>query len=162
MDFRDIGLLIGLTVFLVYVAYVWGRFGVQESISISFYDFPNHDRWVFRCFIWILSTAIIISGIGWHIPYFFIGGALLTLVGFFSSILIKRRYIVHMIGAIGGIISCYIGVLVADLTTGIIAGIGIIIQSLLCYIFAKKEHFIWNLEIACFTFLMGSLLYLNY
>ena len=161
MGFKEISLIIAVVVFVLYVAYVWGRFGIQKSISISYYEFPNGDRWAFRVFIWILSLAIILAGIGWGTPFFLLGGGLLSLVGFFSRIKVKRKFIVHMVGAIGGILSCYIGVLVMDLKLGLVAGGCIIIQSLACYIYGRKEHYIWNIEIACFTWLMGSLLYLT-
>ena len=162
MGFKDISLIIAMAAFILYVAYVWGRFGIQKSISISFYEFPNHNRWVFRTFIWILSIAIILAGIGWDTPFFFIGGVLLSLVGFFSRIKVKRKFIVHMIGAIGGILTCFIGILIMNQTLGFIAGIGIMSQSTACYLWGKKEHIIWNIEIACFVFLMSSLFYLNY
>ena len=75
MGFKEISLIIAEVVFVLYVAYVWGRFGIQKSISISYYEFPNGDRWTFRVFIWILSLAIILAGIGWGTPFFLLGGA---------------------------------------------------------------------------------------
>ena len=40
MGFKEISLIIAVVVFVLYVAYVWGRFGIQKSISISYYEFP--------------------------------------------------------------------------------------------------------------------------
>lgn len=161
MDYKDFSLILATVVFVMYVSYVWGRFGVQKSISISYYDFPNENRWIFRTFIWILSIAIIIAGIGWKTPWFFISGGLLSLVGFFSRIKVKRKYIVHMIGAISGIVAGFIGVFVQNIELGICVFAAIFGQSMF-FLIHKSKNIIWNIEIACFTWIMLALLYMNY
>jgi hypothetical protein len=155
---KNIALLLGIVDFLVYVSYIWGKYGIQKSISISVYDLPVKYRFTFRIFIWILSLAIILAGIGWGSPVFFISGALLSLVGIFTHIKTKWKFIIHMIGAIGGILTCFTGIMLMDSTLGLVIGCLIIIETLLVYLFGNKKHFIWNLEIICFSDLMSALL----
>lgn len=158
---KNVGLLIGISDFLLYVAFIWGRYGIQRSISISFYDLPMKNKFVFRLFIWILSSAIIISGIGWGSPMFLISGLLLSLVGIFTHIKVKWKFKIHMIGAIGGILSCAIGILMLNLNVGLIASGSILLGSLLLLLLGNKKHIIWNIEVICFASLMSALLYLN-
>jgi hypothetical protein len=162
MDFnlvKNIGLLTGIVVFSLYVAYIWGRYGIQKSISISFYDLPPENRIVFRVFIWTLSLSIMLSGIGWKSPMFFASGLLLSLVGVFSDIKVKWKFTVHLTGAIGGILSCWIGLGLINQDIGIIIGILILLQSSILFLVKDREHFIWNVEITCFTYLISGLLY---
>ena len=159
---KNIALLLGITDFLVYVSYIWGRYGVQKSISISVYDLPVKYQYTFRFFVWILSAAIILAGIGWGSSIFLISGSLLSLVGFFCHIKTKWKYHIHMVGAIGGILTCFAGIMWMSSTLGLVVGGLIIVEALLCYLFVDKKHFIWNVEIISFANLMGSLLLLNY
>jgi hypothetical protein len=158
---KNIALLTGIADFLIYVAFIWGRYGIQRSISISFYDLPMDYKIIFRLFIWILSAAIFLCGIGWENPLFFISGPLLSLVGIFTRIKVKWKYVIHMIGAIGGIISCFVAVMMCDLKLGVITCFASILGFMLAFFFGKKEHMIWNVEVVCFATLMSSLLYLN-
>lgn len=160
--FKYVMLLIGTADFLMYISYIWGKFGIQKSISISFYDLVWRDRNIFRFFIWILSASIIVNGIGLDTPLFFISGGLLSLVGIFTRIKVRWKYYIHMVGAIGGIISCAIGVVLLNFNTGIISIISILFITLLTFIFGEKKHILWNIEVICFTSLMSTLLYLNY
>lgn len=159
--FKNVALLVGLVDFLVYVAFVWGKYGIQQSISISFYKWPTDEKILFRFFIWILSLAIILGGIGWGIKTFLISGLLLSLVGIFSRIQIKWVFMIHMIGAIGGIIACYIGIAIINLNIGIIAFLLILVGVILSFIFGNRKNIIWDIEVICFSVLMGSLLYIN-
>jgi hypothetical protein len=158
---KNIALLLGIVDFLEYISYIWGRYGIQKSISISFYDLEWRYRNTFRFFIWILATAIILSGIGWGSPAFLISGLLLSLVGIFSRIQTKWKFIIHMVGAIGGILGCYIGITLLNFNLGLIVGGFILIETLILYLIGNKEHMIWNIEVICFANLMSTLLLMN-
>lgn len=158
---KNIGLLLGLVDFLLYVAFVWGKYGIQKSISISYYEWPTDEKFLFRLFIFILSSAIIISGIGWHIKTFLISGLLLSFVGIFSNINIKWIYRLHMIGAIGGILACFLGIILISLPIGLISAVTALIGFLLVILFGNRKNIIWDIEVICFSTLMASLLYIN-
>lgn len=156
---KSAALTVAIVDFVAYVFYVWGRYGIQSSISISFYDWDRDDRWLFRGFVWILSGAIIFSGIGWGNPIFFVSGSLLSLVGFFTKIKVKWKYVIHMIGAIGGISVCYLGILYMNILVGL-AAIGLTSLQILILIFvSKRQNMIWNAEITFFMYLIAGLLY---
>jgi hypothetical protein len=158
---KNIALMLGVVDFLVYVSYIWGRYGIQRSISISVYDLPVNHQYIFRMFIWILSLAIILTGIGWGSPLFLISGSLLSLVGIFCHVKTKWKFHIHMVGAIGGILACFAGVMVMNNVLGVTIGGLIILETLLTYIFGNKKHMIWNVEVICFANLMGALLLMN-
>lgn len=160
MDYKLIAIIIAIVDFVLYVAYVWGRYGIQKSISISYYDLPTGSRVLFRVFIWILSLAVILSGIGWDNGLFFTAGALLSLVGFFSNIKEKNNYIIHMIGAIGGIVTCLFAVFHESRVVGIWAIASAFFLLSLVFQFGNEKHIIWNAEVVSFSILITSILYL--
>lgn len=158
---KNVSLLVGIVDFVMYATYVWGRFGVQNSISLSFYDWTKREKYLFRVFVWILCLAIIASGIGWQNPLFFVSGILLSFVGIFSNIEQARwKYICHMIGAIGGILACFVGVTMINWEIGLLVASLTLSHTALTYLLGKKENIIWNIEVACFIYLIGSLLYI--
>jgi hypothetical protein len=159
---KNIALLVAIIDFAIYVSYIWGKYGVQPSISASFYDLPERYNIYFRFYIFILSLAVITSGFGWKTPLFFISGTLLSMVGIFPDLFKnKTKHILHLIGAIGGITVAIIGLSTLNLTIGVIAATTIVSMSILFRILLGKEDILWWIEIISFSTIIFALLYLN-
>lgn len=157
---KNLALILAISSFAIYVAYVWGKYGVQSSISISFYDFPDNQRFAFRVFIFILSLSIIIAGIGWDIIWFYLSGGCLSLVGIFARVHNKVKKIIHSAGAIFGIIFAIFAIdtMQNNIAHYVIALI--ILQSIALVNFGKLKHAIWNIEITCFSYIILAILYI--
>jgi len=160
MDYKLIAIIIAIVDFVLYVAYIWGRYGIQKSISISYYDLPAGSRVLFRVFIWILSLAVILSGIGWDNGLFFTSGAMLSLVGIFSNIKDKDKFVIHMIGAIGGIATCFCAIFYESAIVGIWTLVSAFVLLSIVFQFGNEKHLIWNAEVVSFSILITSILYL--
>jgi hypothetical protein len=157
INYKEIAITIAIVDFVLYVAYIWGRYGIQKSISISFYELPEHERDLFRVFILVLALAVIISGIGFDNIAFYISGGLLSLVGIFSRIQNKKKFIIHLTGAIGGIISCNIALMLEDFKMGLYSTTIVLVGIILVLLFGNRKHLIWNIEIICFSVLIIAL-----
>lgn len=127
---------ISFVVFLVYFLWVYFNYGIQSSISNSFYivwkqhpDNPN-KRWWFTAALWGFSFPLAVIGVEAH-PLFFLAAALIIFVGAAPAFKSTRtQNLVHMVGAIGGISAAIVAfaLLGQILTVGII-GIPIIAVS---------------------------------
>jgi len=107
--------ILSLTVFGVYFMFIYWRYGIQSSISTSYYaiwkrnkdDHPNR-RWLFTAALWGFAFPIAVVGVEQH-PLFFLAAALIMFTGaapaFKSS---KLQNTVHMVGAIGGILTAIV------------------------------------------------------
>jgi len=87
-------------VFAGYLLVIWKKFGVQSSISESYYDIPKKYQFVFTLVLWAAAIPIMIVG---DTILLFIAGILICFVGAapaFKGILME--YKVHMVGAYGG------------------------------------------------------------
>ena len=95
-------LTISITVFILYIAYIWRRFGVQKSISDSYYRLkPIKQGWLFTlfCIGFAYPIAILASNL-WITPAAF----LIILVGVARAFKdTKFLKIAHMTGAYGGV-----------------------------------------------------------
>ena len=155
-------IFIAMANFILYVSYIWGRYGVQESISISYYDLPVGSRIYFRLFIFILSACISFCGAMIWNEFLFFSGVLLSLVGLFSKIEDKKKKRWHVFGAISGIVLCYAGIAYEDI---IIASASLAISlSILSTtaIFGKEKNVIWNIEVSAFIGLITGLFIIFY
>lgn len=94
-------LLFAIAVFVSYYILVLVRFGIQPSISESYYRFPIGANVLFPMFISCISASVIIVG---NTPLMFLAGLLLAFVGCAPAFKIEQQGVVHVIGAEGGII----------------------------------------------------------
>jgi hypothetical protein len=71
-----------LAVFASYVAFIWIKYGVQPSISDSYYKLPEKEKILFTLFCWGFAfPAIIIGSVMSNTPIMFFAGSGILLVG---------------------------------------------------------------------------------
>ena len=67
-----------VSVFLAYVGYIWSKYGIQKSISESYYVLPEKENWLFVAFTWLFAFPAMI--LGNSLLMLFAGGGILYLV----------------------------------------------------------------------------------
>lgn len=97
-----------LTVFISYVSFIWIRYGVQKSISDSYYRLPEKSKYLFTYFCWgfAFPAAILAHNI-WITP----AAMLICLVGVardFKNIKVLKFF--HMFAAYTGVLLSQIGI----------------------------------------------------
>lgn len=155
--------LISILVFAGYLAYV-RRYTYMplKSLSESYYLLPTKTRFLFTIFTWFLAIPIMIAGLNQTGSIFmFLAGAGVCFAGTAAAFREKDVYIVHMSGAIIGIL----GILLAGAFAykyplfSIIYIIILMIFSVLSQLKIKANYFYW-LEII--AILYSYFLILNY
>jgi hypothetical protein len=146
MDLNLITFIAMITVFLSYVSFIWLKFGIQKSISASYYVLPENVRFLFTLFCWGFAFPAIILGIQTTWLMFF-AGAGIVFVGAAPRILEKDVFRIHMIAAVSGIIfsqsAIFFGYHMLWLN---IVSIALAALSLL-----SKNHYFWWIELVAFT-----------
>jgi hypothetical protein len=145
-------LLYVTVVFLTYNIYVTWKYGLLQSISVSFYETEKNG--LFALFIWsvALPLNLILPS-----PLMFWGSAFLSFVGVSPAFKEKTEGTVHRIGANGGIGFIALSMGYDHGLWWIPILIGII--GLLGYIFQPKNWF-WWVEMISFITIISSLYYL--
>jgi len=93
-----------LTVFTSYIAFIWIKYGVQRSISDSYYRLPKSLQPLFTFFCWGFGLpAIIVGTTLTDAPWMFLAGAGICFVGVAAEFKKKLTKTVHMAGAYGGV-----------------------------------------------------------
>lgn len=138
-------LIISAAIFISYVTTIALRFGIQKSISESYYDLPGEWRFVFTLTLWGFAIPVMIVG---NSVLFFLAGGLICFVG--AAAAFKEwavTYKVHMIGAYGGVLLGFAGLL-WDLHSWYLASIAIMIIIILWF---TSQFKIWWIEITAFA-----------
>jgi hypothetical protein len=91
-----------LSVFISYVGYIWIKYGVQTSISESYYRLPWKKKHLFVLFCWGFAMSAIIASID-ITPLMFGAGVGISFVGAAAEFKKRLSRTVHYVGAIGGI-----------------------------------------------------------
>jgi len=94
-----------LTVFVSYVSFIWIKYGVQRSISDSYYRLPKNLQPLFTLFCWGFAFPAIIIGVDLTDNFLmFLAGAGICFVGAAAQFKEELTKGVHMIGAYGGVL----------------------------------------------------------
>lgn len=144
----ELGLYLGMVgVFVSYVGYIWAKYGVQKSISQSYYVLPEKLRPLMTFFCWGFAFPAIILGSS---ALMFVAGAGICFVGAAAAFQETMTKEVHMIGA-------GVGVAASQVAIGVQYGmwpinVAFVVIALLLLLFRKqiKQHQIWWIEIAAF------------
>lgn len=152
----DIILLsIMIFMFTAYVGFIWLKYGVQTSISDSYYSMPRNLQWLFTIATWGYAFPAVMIGV----PYSglaFLAGAAICFVG--ASPAFKGGGLentVHMVGAIVGITASQIFI------TFILGqwwlSVGFLLLSIITFFLPKfKLNRIWWIEIYAFVCMVIS------
>jgi hypothetical protein len=134
-----------VAVFLAYVIFIWSKYGVQKSISESYYVLPKKWNWLFVAFTWLFAfPAMILGNSYWML--FAAGG--IVFVGAAAAMHTFPTRAVHVAGAVGGMILGCLAMIFQYHMWYMAAGVlGLALLALLL----DKKHAMWWTEIAIFT-----------
>ena len=144
MDYQTILFFFMQIVFIAYVAFIWIKYGIQKSISESYYILPRKLNPLFTFFCWGFAIpAIILGGSG----VMFLAGSGIAFVGAAAAMHEKMTRKVHLTGAIGGIIASQLAIIFQyDLWW--ISVIGFALAGIVLLI--DKKHAMWWTELIAF------------
>ena len=131
--------------FLAYVGYIWSKFGVQTSISESYYVLPEKQNFLFVLFCWLFAFPAMILGNS-LLMLFAAGG--IVFVGAAAAMHQMPTRAVHLAGAIGGMILGCIAMITQFHMWYLVPAI--VFAMIIAYIFDKKSLMWWS-EVAIFT-----------
>lgn len=135
-------------VFFSYISYVALKYGIQKSISDSYYRLSDSMLWLFTVATWGYAIPAIIIGVGFS-PLAFLAGAAICFVGaapmFKNS---KMESQVHTISAVIGIIAiqAFISLVLNPYITFMFIGLSM----LALWIPYLKQNKLWWIEIFAF------------
>jgi len=135
-----------VTIFLSYVSFIWLKYGIQKSISESYYVLPDKLKPLFTLFCWGFAFPAIIIGVE-ITPLMFFAGAGICFVGAAAAMHEKFVRKVHMTAAISGIIFSQLAILIGFHMWWL----NIISLALAALSLLSKKHFIWWIEIVAFS-----------
>ena len=134
-----------VTVFLSYVTFIWSKYGVQKSISESYYVLPLKWNWLFVAFCWLFAfPAMILGSSFWMV---FAGGGI-VFVGAAAAMHTLPTRTIHVAGAAGGMILGCLAMIFQYHMWYMAAGV---LALALLSLLLDKKHAMWWTEIAVFT-----------
>lgn len=164
MNFLDINFIIMLTVFVGYVSFIIGKYGILPSISESYYWLPKKLNFLFTLFCWGFALPAMIVGLDLtdNFLMFFAGGGIMFVgaAAAFKETMTKK---VHFIGAVIGITAAqlstafdfhmyYVNVIFIVLALTILFGKGL----------GRIKNYVWWIELLAFIsmcYVLGYQLY---
>jgi len=153
MDYVLILYFIMLADFFSYITYIWTTYGVQRSISDSYYRLPKRLQPLFTLFCWGFALPAIIIGLSLvDSPLMFLAGSGIAFVGAAAAFKERMTHTVHMVGAYAGVafsqLSIWIDYKMWYITIGFIILAGAL--QLLSLFNKKFKTCIWWQEILAF------------
>jgi len=147
MEYLNILFFIMLFVFVGYVAFIWIKYGIQPSISESYYKLPKSINWLFTLFCWGFAIPALIIGVQLTDNFLmFLAASGICFVGAAAAFKQTLTKNVHMIGA-------YCGILFSQLSILFDFNIPVVVAATLLWLiifqlYAKNK--IWWQEIVAF------------
>ena len=142
--------IIMLSFFFGYCGFIYFLYGVQSSVSESYYRLPRNLQWLFTIATWGYALPAMIIGLQLtDNGLVFLAGAGIAFVGAspaFHSLGLEKT--VHIVGAIIGITAmqvflCVVGFWCITLSFAVVSG--------LLFVWKRTfQHYIWWVEIAAF------------
>lgn len=140
-------------VFISYVSFIWLKYGVQESISASYYALPKQYNFLFTLFCWGFAIPAIIASID-VTPLMFFAGAGICFVGVAAQINDKWVNKIHSTAAILGVLFSQLAIIFGYHML-LVSGISISIIALLKLLKIKNQ--IWWIELVAFSAIVYTL-----
>ena len=136
-----------LLVFVSYVSFIWAKYGVQKSISQSYYVLPQKLKYLMTLFCWGFAFPAAILG---QCDLMTIAAGGIIFVGAAAAFQQKMTHTFHMVGAGVGVAASQLAILVNyGMWPMNIAFISI---GLILLLLKKKiPNWIWWAEIAAFV-----------
>lgn len=138
--------LIMLTAFTAYILFVVKKYGIQESVSNSYYKLPEKQRWIFTIALWSFAFPAIVLGVE-KSGLAFLAGAGIMFVGAAPAFRgDKMEETVHVTGALTGVIGGLIFMIVTGLWT-----VAVVTLAVMAFIkLSNVQNKTWWLELAAF------------
>lgn len=137
-----------LTAFTAYILFVVKKYGIQKSVSNSYYKLPENKRWIFTIALWSFAFPAIVLGVE-HSGLAFLAGAGIMFVGAAPAFkLHKMEEQVHVAGALAGVIGGIAFMLVTGLWQVALATLAL--MGVVMLVPKLKENKTWWLELAAF------------
>ncbi len=134
-----------VTVFVAYVLFISIKYGIQKSISESYYVLPKKYNFLFVLFCWLFAFPAMILGNSYLM--LFAGGGIVFVGAAAAMHKFPTRW-VHLAGAIGGmILGCLAMIFQYHMWYMVVGIVGAILLAALL----DKKHLMWWTEIAIFT-----------
>ena len=137
--------LVMVTVFLAYVGFIWKKYGIQKSISESYYVLPKKENFLFVLFTWLFAFPAMILGDSYLM--LFAGGGI-VFVGAAAAMHKMPTRAVHLTAAIGGMILACLAMIFQYHMWYMVVGVATLIP--VAYLLDKK-HIMWWIECLIFT-----------
>ncbi len=134
-----------ISIFISYVSFIWVKYGIQISISESYYVLPKKINFLFVLFTWLFAIPAMISG---NSLLMFIAGGGIVFVGAAAAMHKMPTRIVHLVAAIGGMILAGLAMIFQYHMWYMTAGVALALP--IAYLIDKK-HFMWWAELIIFT-----------
>ena len=136
---------ITLSIFISYILFIVIKFGVQKSISDSYYRLSVKARPIFTFFLWGVAIGAILLG---DSILMFLAGSGVAFVGAAAAFRKKITKVVHVIGAVSGILFSQLSIII-DYQMWWIT---FIFVSLAWVIYSNRfKNMIWWIEILAFA-----------
>jgi len=151
---------ISLLVFSGYFLFCYKRWGILKSISQSYFQLAQNEKWLFTFFMWTIALPLMIVG---HTFLSVMAGVFLCYTGAAGDTKDdKASENVHVIGATGAIILGYsflmhLSVNLKSVPLFVITLV-CILASLFMYWEKTKNHTTWIEGIAYYAFVTGLLI----
>lgn len=147
-------LIVSIVIFTTYLLVIAQKYGIQKSISDSYYNLPGNWKFIFTAVLLGFSIPVMIAG---NSTLIFLAGSAICFVSASPAFnKNKLEAIVHVVGAWSGILLGIAGIIL-DYKLYSIAILAALLSALLYF---KAKYFIWWIEIAAFiTIWSGVLLY---
>ena len=133
-----------LSVFIIYVSFIWIKYGIQPSISESYYVLPDKWKFLFTLFCWGFAVPAIILG---NTLLMFLAGSAIAFVGAAAAFKDKMTREVHLIGAYSGVLLSQVAIFV-DFKMWYL-NVAFVLFGLYKFLI-HKDNKVWYVEIAAF------------
>jgi hypothetical protein len=139
-----------IAVFLSYVSFIWLKYGIQESISDSYYALPEKINMLFTFFCWGFAFPAMIIGLTLTSNFLiFLATGGIMFVGAAAAFKEELTRTVHLAGAYGGILFSQLSIFF-DFHL-LYVNIIFITLATLMFLFDKYiKHHVWWVEILAF------------
>lgn len=140
-------------VFFGYLAFIYKKFGILDSISDSYYSLPDNLKFLFVLFTWSMGLTLYLIGNETHIYWFFASAALISLVGVASQFKLDTLIAdIHSISALLSVVCGMVGLMYQHVF------FPFPIAALACmYIYFKKlPNHIWWMEVSSYALIFAG------
>jgi hypothetical protein len=141
-----------IIIFFTYTLFIWIFYGIQESMSDSYYALRPSERYLFTLFCWGFALPLIIISVNVS-GLMFLAGAGILFVGAAPRLLIDHERRVHLISAITGIVASQCAIFFGY--KYFLINVFSIVAAILIFFLVKKNR-IWWIEIVAFIAIMMS------